>query len=450
VIGTTVHRAVWVRAAATRPRAIDEVAERLVRRGQASPTPWGWTLLPGLASALQRRAREGQRWRRHHAATALALSNLAGDPLQVGRCWVEAGQVASGARAILDHKGRVLRTHGAKVTLSVLHDLEERLSEVPEEEGLHGRLRISRHLLLQETHGSVDEATAVQLRRWALERGWYDTAARAVRLHAWVVTIHQDRLNDVYAEADETFLPRCAAAARAYLLGAWYLRLERFADPRRDAILARVRADAAQAMADTRGEARLEVERVLAAAERARCSRDDDAQALLAAARRCVDLSRKTGGAPLCVDLVELGHAHRRAGALAEADRAFAEAGHTARWLGIPRSEAFATGNRAGLAALQGHWDRCARLAQRALVGADHSYLRAVLELFCTVPLARAGRFEEVTEVRDRTEAELARVRPIDDEVAATLAALEEALLVPAPGLAARVRAMAIGSDATG
>ncbi len=159
-------------------------------------------------------------------------------------------------------------------------------------------------------------------------------------------------------------------------------------------------------------------------------------------ARSCVERARAFAAAPLILDLGELGHALRRAGRLDEADRAFEEAARTARWMRIARAEAFSNGNRAGLAGLRGEWVRAAELAQRALVGADHPYLKAVLELICAVPLARAERFAELEGVLRRLEPTLAKVRPIDVEVTACLEAIEQETALHAPGVAARARSM--------
>jgi hypothetical protein len=50
------------------------------------------------------------------------------------------------------------------------------------------------------------------------------------------------------------------------------------------------------------------------------------------------------------------------------------------------------------------------------------------MELICTVPVARAGRGEEVLATLARLEPVLATVRPIDDEVRLALEAIEAAL----------------------
>jgi len=443
VSSASVHRAIWVRAAQVAPRRVDALADGLVRRGLATSTPSGWAVAPELATALRHRAQDAGRSPAHHAAVAHELELRGGDPLEVCRCWLGAGQVARGAEGLLDQASRLLREHGAIVTMDALEEVLGRLEALPEREALHGRMRLRLAMLRQESGHGTDEASARALLRWALDRGWYDTAASATRLLAWVVTLDQERLNAAYAEADATFLSRASPAARARMLAAWYLRLERFADPRRDDVLARVRADGALALTQlSHPEDVHEMKLLLAAAERARAARDGPPEELLARARRCVELSRRTGAAHLCLDLVELGHAHRRAGQPDQADGRFQEAAWTARWLRLPRAEAFATGNRAGLAALRGDWLRCAQLAQRALVGADHAYLRAVLELFCVVPTAHAGRAEEVEAVLQRLGPELRKVRPIDDEVDAALAGIVDALAGDHPAVAAVATAL--------
>ena len=441
--GGNVQRSVWVRAARVPPRTLDALTEQLVRRGLATPTPWGMQVPPSLVTALQRRARRAGRDRAHQAAMAQALSQLGGDPLSVGRCWMDAGEIERGAAIVLDGLPRVVRAHGIGIAVGVLADLEERLASFPLQERLHGRTRVQRLLLDQEHRGRVEATTAEATVRWALAQGWYDVAARAVRLHAWTVTLDQHALNEVYAAADQQFLAKCSPGARARLLQAWYLRLERFADPRRDAIFDRIVCDVDLArQEELSDDERHDLELVTAVTRRARLLRAPPDQELLEVARRCVSLSRQTGSAHLCLDLVELGHAHQKLQQFVEADRAYAEAAWTGRWLGIPRAETFATGNRAGLAILQGDWERAHELAQRALVGANHAYLQAVLELFCLVRAAVAGRAHEVFQVLERIGPELAKVRPIDEEVDAALVAIGDALDGVAPDVVALARTM--------
>ncbi len=439
--GETVLRAVWVRAAGVPPRVADDLAERLLRRGVAQPMPSGFVLPPELAAALRRRADAAGRGAGHRRATARALEHLRGDPLGIGRLWLDAGEVARGAQAILDGWGRMIRLHGARVALGVTEELQERLAAVPEREALHGRA-VAFSLDLRQELGHIEREEAVALEAWARSRGWYDIACRAVRLHARVVTADQPAVNAVYEGFERDGLGRCSVGYQARMLAAWYLRLERFADPRRDDVLERVRAAAGSALAVADEEERAYLEHLLASVERTRLGRDGDPDQQVEVARSCVERARAFAAAPLILDLGELGHALRRAGRLDEADRAFEEAARTARWMRIARAEAFSNGNRAGLAGLRGEWVRAAELAQRALVGADHPYLKAVLELICAVPLARAERFAELEGVLRRLEPTLAKVRPIDVEVTACLEAIEQETALHAPGVAARARSM--------
>ena len=91
---------------------------------------------------------------------------------------------------------------------------------------------------------------------------------------------------------------------------------------------------------------------------------------------------------------------------------------------------------------MDGDAQRAADLAQRALVGTQHPSLRAVLELLCAVPAAKARRDDEVAAVLSRIGPELEKVRPMDVEVTAALAALRAAVEDRAPPLTAAIDAL--------
>ena len=440
--GPSVLRAVWVRASGLAPRAADALADRLVRAGLSTPTPSGFSLTPSVADALMARAEAHGRGTEHHCAVATTVAHLRGDPLHVATSWQAAGEPALAAHTLLDGWHRVVRLHGTTMARATLDALRDRLRTVPEEEGLHGRAAALALELRLEAVGRVDPRETHDLQAWALARGWHDTAAHATRLRAWSLTADQGAVNEVYEAFDRDWLARVRPLYRARMLAAWYLRLERFEDPRRDEVLERVREACRATMASTDGEDRARTEHLAAVAERARLARDGDPEAHLAVARRCVRFSRRHGGTSLCLDLVEQAHALVRTGHLDEADATFAESARVARWLCIPRAEAFAVGNRAGLAGQRGDWRRAAELAERALVGVDHPYLKAVMELICAVRLAQGGHHDDLRATLERIRPVLAPVRPIDDEVQVALDAIEAATREGAPELAALASAM--------
>lgn len=441
--GRVVHRAVWVRSSGMSPRVADALAETLVSYGFATPVPSGFVLDPELLTALRERARAAERAAPHAGAVAVTLEHLGGDALQVARCWRDAGESARAARVLLDQWHRVVRTHGTVVTASAIDEARDWLFEVPEEEALHGRAAVVAAELRLET-GKVPEDEMRALQAWALARGWYDTACRATRCIAWAVTHDQPSVDAAYSAFAEAWLDRCTPLIQARMYVAWYLRLERFADPKRDDVLEAAREVGAIALEEAASvDERRQVQHLLSAMERARHHRDDgDVDALLVAAQRCVELARARGGTSLPLDLVEWGHALVSAGRWDEADAAFAESAQVSRWFAIPRAEAFALGNQAGLAGRRGDWSRAAELAERGLVGVDHPYLKAVLELVCVVRVAQGGRAREVRQTLDRLAPVLAPVRPIDDEVRFALEAIESALLSVHPQTAAVAAAM--------
>ncbi len=442
--GSSIVRAIWVRAAQVPPRRVDDLSDTLIRRGAASSTPAGLVLSPDLTAALAARAEASGRSPAHHRATARALAHLRGDPVLVGRSWLRAGEPERAAAHWLEHWRRIVREHGATMASSIAAEAVTALRGVqPEREQLHGHARALALEIRQEIE-TIDPDEPVSLEAWALERCWYDTAAHAVRLIARAITTDQPAVHALYDRVDRGWLSRCSSTYQARILVAWYLRLERFEDPRRDEILERARAAVREAIAQAAdADSAALMEHLGSSMERARLTRDGSPEQLLDVARRCVERSRHLAAAPLCLDLVELGHALAKVGRRDDADRAFDEAARTARWLRLHRSEAWATGNRAGLAALEGRWDRAAELAQRALVGNSHPYLRAVLQLFCAVQAANAGRVDEVHELLLHAEPALQKVWPADEEVKVALAQIATACAVIAPDVAARATRMA-------
>ena len=426
----------WAQACEVPKEHVVTIAQRLERQRGCEVRQGLVRLAPRLRAALREDAALEERAAEHHRAIARVLERHRALPHRLGQAWVEAGEVARGVGVWLDQWRRLVALQGHRTVEGLLRDAEALIAPLPRCEALHGRLPTILAVVQDRSYAASDPALAIARRDESLARGWYDTACESAYYAVMSTPTGPDRrrvLEEGLAAVDgrasdgpwaRLLVTACSASRRWGFApdGAWM----------RSARGAVARAEASGSCGHAALITPPLVRRLGPTLDALVATHRGDSEGAVAACLQVVQVSRAHDAATLTADLHDLAAAHVAAGDPASAETVYQEIERLARWTGSLVSEAGVLAQRAGLALLDGRWDRAARLARQAQLGIPAGYPEAMMRLIAAMHMADEGKVAPAVAVVDDEIDHLVVIRPVDRELRTCIEHLLQAMSLAA------------------